>query len=661
MRTPLRFVWLLASAAILSAAPQPQAAPLPFVSPVFGDHMVLQRGKPNAIWGWSTPGDSVRVELADHSATAVAAANGKWQTRIEPPAAGGPYTLRIAGQQQKIEWTDVLVGDVWICGGQSNMQFGLAQARNGAEEVQHADYPLMRYYVVGQRSAYAPVDVPRGSWRVVSPATVGGRGGGISAVAYFFARKVQENLHIPIGLVHEAVGGVPAETFTSPDALRPLHDFDDGIAEVERRRAKGDPEYGNYIMHWLDEYDTGSKGTSWADPALDDSSWKPVPVPGGFKELGVDDTPNLSWFRREITLPENAPQGMARLYLGSIDKMDTAYINGRQVGASSWVENPRTYFANGVLKPGRNVIALRIFKAKPGGGFLGKADDIHLTLSDGTVIPLAGEWKGKVSVDARPPHPMPIGYDNLPRMPGVLYRGMLAPIAPLAITGAIWYQGESNAEQADQYRKLLPAMIGDWRKLFGQGDFPFYIVSLPAYQHRRETPGDDSWAELREAQALTAKNVPHSCLAVTIDTGNIDNIHPIDKKEPGDRLALCALAEHYGRDLPYSGPTYKSVDHLPGALKLHFDHIDGGLAVKGEKLAEFAIAGDDRKWHWADARIEGDTIVVSSPSVPEPKAVRYAWQSNPAATLFNGAGLPAVPFRTDNWPGVTVGRTHHDY
>jgi sialate O-acetylesterase len=196
-------------------------------------------------------------------------------------------------------------------------------------------------------------------------------------------------------------------------------------------------------------------------------------------------------------------------------------------------------------------------------------------------------------------------------------------------------------------------MISSWRRLFGQGDFPFYIVSLPAFDPRRDVPGDDSWAETREAQALTAKNVPHSCLAVTVDTGDPDNIHPVDKKEVGDRLALCALGGHYGLKVPYSGPTLSSVEQLPGALKLRFDHTDGGLVVKGGKLGEFSVAGDDRKWHWADARIEGDTVIVESKSVPDPKVVRYAWQANPAATLFNGAGLPAAPFRTDDWPGIT--------
>jgi sialate O-acetylesterase len=649
-------VWLIALPILTSLRAAPQdAAPPPFVSPIFGDSMVLQRGKPNPIWGWSQPGDTVRVQIGENSATATAGADGKWLARIQPPAPGGPYTVKISGKQT-VELHDVLVGDVWICAGQSNMQFGLGQARNGAEEVKTADHPQMRFFVVGQRASYSPVAAPRGTWKVVSPATVGGRGG-ISAVAYFFGRKLRDNVHVPIGLIQDAVGGVPAETFTSPEALRPLKDFDAGLAEVERRRQSGSPEYGNYITHWYDEYDIGAKG-SWADPSLDDSSWKAVTVPGGFAELGAADTPSLTYFRKEITLPATLPDGMARLYLGSIEKMDTAYINGREVGQSSWVENPRVYFVRpGVLKPGRNVITLRIFKRLPNGGFLGKPDELHLTMGDGTVIPLSGAWKGKVAVDARPPHPLPIGFENLPTMPGVLYNGMLAPLAPLAITGAIWYQGESNVELAYQYQKLLPAMIGDWRKLFGQGDFPFYIVGLPFYKHHSDVPVDDSWAELREAQSLTAKSVPHSCVAITVDTGNPDNIHPIDKKEPSERLALCALSEHYGMKVPYSGPTIASVEALPGALKIHFAHADGGLIAKGDKLAEFSIAGDDHKWQWADARIEGDAVIVSSSAVPNPKAVRYAWQANPVATLFNGAGLPAEPFRTDNWRGITEGRT----
>ena len=244
-------------------------------------------------------------------------------------------------------------------------------------------------------------------------------------------------------------------------------------------------------------------------------------------------------------------------------------------------------------------------------------------------------------------------------MPTVLYEGMLAPLAPLSITGALWYQGEQNSERGFQYRRLLPVMIADWRKLFAQGDIPFYIVSLPAFAHRSDTPVDDAWAETRESQALTAASVPNSCLAVTIDTGDPDNLHPKDKEPVGERLALCALAKHYRKRVVYSGPTLASVKRLPGSIRLRFANANGGLVVKGPTLQTFQIAGDDRKWHWADARITGNTVVVSSPSVPNPREVRYAWQSNPATTLFNRAGLPAGPFRTDNWPGIT--EAHRPY
>jgi len=667
-RSDLRVISALALAAagagILSAQPpgfgpggrgqQEQAGPPPFVSPIFGDSMVMQRGKPNPIWGWSQPGDVVKVEIGGHTATGTAGADGKWMAKIDPPAAGGPYTLTISGKQS-VELHDVLVGDVWICAGQSNMQFGLGQARNGQDEVKNADHPQMRYFVVGERSSYTPVDTPRGSWRVVSPSNLGGRGG-ISAVAYFFGRHLQQSLNVPIGLIQDAVGGVPAETYVSPEGLAPLGDFAARLAFFDHLKQQGGRQYSNYIMPWYDEYDVGLK-EKWADPALDDSSWKTVQVPGDFKELGVAGVPSLVYLRKEITLPDPLPQGRASIRLGQVEKMDTVYVNGQEAGSSSWVENPRNYGARG-LKPGKNLIAIRLFRVQPtGGGFIDGADSMKLVLGD-TTISLAGEWKGKVSVDGHSPSILPPGYESVTSMVSVLYNGMLAPLSPMAITGAIWYQGESNAERGYQYRKLMPALIGDWRKLFGEGNFPFYIVGLPAYMHHKDTPGDDSWAETREAQAMTAKDVPNSCLATTVDTGDPDNIHPIDKVQVGDRLAFCALANYYGQKIPYSGPTLTTVDHLQGgAMRIHFDHTDGGLVVKGDKLGEFSVAGADHKWYWADAKIDGNTVVVSSPSVPSPVAVRYAWQSFPVATLFNGAGLPAVPFRTDDWQGVTFGNT----
>jgi sialate O-acetylesterase len=455
---------------------------------------------------------------------------------------------------------------------------------------------------------------------------------------------------VPVGLIEDCVGGTPVESWMSPKTLHKVGDFDPQLAEMDRLNAKGGPEYGSFLMHWLDEYDVGTKGKSWAAPDLDDSDWKTVPIPGGFQELGMADVPCVCWFRKEITLPNPLPAGKATVFLGAIEKMDTTYINGHWVGASSWVENLRAYeVPKGILKPGTNLVAIRVFKWKSHDGFLSQPDVLRLVLGDNTVTPLAGEWKGKLSFDARPPHPMPLDFENYPTMPAVLYLGMIEPVAPLAIKGAIWYQGEANFQRAYQYRTLLPAMIGDWRNLFDQGDFPFYIVSLPAFMHHREQPGDDAWAELREAQALTARNVPNCGLAVTVDTGDADNIHPKDKAIVGDRLVYCALAKDYSEKIPYQGPTFTSMEHLPGAMKLNFAHADGGLVVKGDKLGEFSIAGKDCKWYWADARIEGDAVIVSSPKVPNPVAARYAWQANPAATLFNGAGLPAVPFRTDNW------------
>jgi sialate O-acetylesterase len=301
----------------------------------------------------------------------------------------------------------------------------------------------------------------------------------------------------------------------------------------------------------------------------------------------------------------------------------------------------------GVLKPGTNLISVRVFKSKPDGGFQSRPGDLKLVLGDQSEILLGGEWKGKLSVDARPPHPLPVGFENWPTMPAVLYNGMIAPIAPLALTGAIWYQGEANTRRAAQYRTLLTAMIGDWRKAFGQGDFPFYIVSLPAFMQHRDSVGEDGWTELRAAQVFAAKTIPNSGVAVTVDTGDPNDIHPKDKQPVGERLALCALAGHYGKKIVCSGPTLNRIEKIPGALRLRFDHTDGGLVVKGSKLEEFALCGEEQKWVWADAKLDGDSVIVSSTEVPHPKAVSYAWQANPRATLYNGVGLPAVPFRSD--------------
>jgi sialate O-acetylesterase len=652
MRSKCCFTLFLAVIAWLSATAA-EADSLPFVSPMFSDNMVLQRGKTDPVWGWARPGEVIRVEIAGHTAKAVAGADGRWEAKIQPPAPGGPYTLKISGPDQTVEFHEVLVGDVWLCGGQSNMELGIGLVNDAAEEIKEANHPEIRLFLVNHKVSYSPAKVPDGTWKICSPETINQGGwGGFSAVAYFFGRRLQQDIHVPVGLIEDCVGGSLVESWMGPKTLRKLGGNDEKLDAIERLGVKGSPPYGSFLMHWLDEYDVGISN-HWASPVVDDSDWKAVHVPGAFQELGLADVPCVCWFRKEIVLPDPLPAGSASIHLGWVEKMETTYINGHQVGISSWADHNRDYdISAGLLKPGTNLVTLRIFKWKSKESFLSKPDLLRLEVGS-TAIPLAGEWSAKLSFNAQPPHPMPLDYENYPTMPAVLFLGMIQPVAPLAIKGVIWYQGEANFTHAYQYRTLLPAMIDNWRDQFDQSDLPFYIVGLPAFMQRHSVPGTDGWAELREAQALTAKDVRNCGLATTVDTGDADDIHPKNKVPVGDRLAYCALSQTYSEKIPYQGPTYASMKHLPGALKLSFKYADGGLVIKGDTLGEFSVAGSDRKWHWAEARIEGESVVVLSTEVADPVAARYAWQANPLATLYNGAGLPAVPFRTDDWPEST--------
>lgn len=619
---------------------------LPFLCPLFADGMVLQRGKADAIWGWTNPGETVQLQVADRKAQAVADSSGKWLVRLTPPKTGGPYKMTIDGSKH-VELHDVMVGDVWLCGGQSNMQLGLFAVRDAESELAAANHPEIRFFQVRQQTGYAPKQGVTGSWQACSPQTAGSH----SAVAYFFAQELERHLHVPIGLIEDCSGGTTAETWASTESLRKMGDFDTQIAEVEKQKSKGAPEYGNYVMHWYDDYDAGSKGATWADPTLDDSDWQEVKVPGAFAQFGVEDVPAVVWFRKTVTLPDPLPSGNARLLLGQVEQMDTTTVNGQWVGASAWVENPRVYFLRpGVLKPGKNLITIRDFKVRSKEGFLSPPDTLKLVLGDGTSIPLAGDWKAKLAVDARPPHPMPLSFENWPVMPGALFNGMIGPVAPYGIRGAIWYQGEANAPRAAQYRRLLPIVISDWRHIFGQGDFPFYVVSLPYFGQRATKPSTDGWAEIRESQAVVASHVKNSGLAVTVDTGDANNIHPRDKKVVGQRLAYVALAKEFHENVKYEGPTFTSAEIVGSSIKLHFAHAEGGLVTQGGVPTAFAVAGSDQVWHWAEATVDGAIVSVNSQDVPSPVAARYAWAGNPPpANLYNRAGLPMVPFRTDNW------------
>ena len=646
----------------------PTPPDLPFLSPNFGSHMVLQRDKPNTFWGWTTPGDKVRVTIGARVSTGKAGPDGKWTVRFDPPKVGGPYKVYVATESQSVTHRDdlpgveirgprqvavledVLVGDVWLCTGQSNMEFGLTQA-NGGTEVANADRPQMRLFMVPRQVGYAPRAVDGGTWKVCTPATVAQDGwGGFSAVGYSFGRKVQDAVRVPIGLVEDCWGGTSAEAWTSAVGLAPLGDFGTPLATVAERAAKDRPVFGTYKNVWLDENDPGVR-EGWQAADFDDSGWARVAPLHLLPD--AERSPSVAWFRKTVDVPQGGP---ATLYLNRIDDTDTTWVNGEFVGTTSFDWAWRRYPVT--LKPGRNTIALRVFTTPDRPAFLGKPDEIRLETASGARIPLTDNWSAKTSLDAATLSSRPRDTEPNPTVPSVLYNGMVAPLAPMAIKGAIWYQGETNVGRAAQYRRLLPALIADWRRAFGQGDFPFYIASLAAFLPRDPNPGDDAWAELRDAQAHTARAVPNGGLALTIDVGDAADVHPKDKRTVGERLALVALAKAYGQGLEYSGPTYRSMELSGDSVKLRFDHAKGlnsskpGLSSRAP--LGFAVAGEDRKWRWASAKIENDgSIVVRSPDVPRPVAVRYGWGHNPDVSLTNGAGLPAVPFRTDDWPLVT--------
>jgi sialate O-acetylesterase len=639
---------------IFSLALALAAAELPLLSPVFGDHMVLQRDRLNSFWGWAPPGTRVRVQIQDHAASGVAGPDGRWLAKVKPPKAGGPYRVVIDGPS-RLELQDVLVGDVWICSGQSNMEFGIKMSKGGETAVANANDPNLRLFMVGRQVAYAPSSTLVGTWKPCTPKTVAEGGWeGFSAVGYYFGQRLRQEIGVPIGLIESSWGGTSAEAWTSESALRPLHDFDTTLNHLDELRAKSAPPYGTYVSLWLAENDAGTRSSvPWQSDGLDTSGWENVTLPG--EPPSAQGKHGAFWFRKDFTLPESETPADVTLNLGQVNQVDATYVNGHLLGTmdQGWMYRRYTVPAE-YLHAGRNSIAVDVFDTDGKAGFNSRPEEMYVQLANGQRIPLQGDWNMKVGVDASTLATQPHDYEPNPGIPFVLNYGMIQPLTPLAIKGAIWYQGETNGGRGYQYRRLLPALIEDWRKSFGQGDFPFYIVSLANWQPRRDKPGDDNWSELREAQAMTAATVPNSGLAVTIDVGDAADIHPKDKKTVGDRLAAIALAKAYGKSVPYSGPIYKRVQVQDNRLVLSFEHIDGGLEVHGPKLGEFQIAGIDRKWAWAEAKIVGDTVELSSADVTHPVAARYAWQTNPEATLYNKAGFPAVPFRTDDWPELSL-------
>jgi sialate O-acetylesterase len=624
-----------------------------------GDNMVVQQGVPVRIWGKAAPGERVTVSMAGKSAAATAGADGRWEVRIGPFEAGGPHTMTVAGRNT-VTVRNVLAGEVWVGSGQSNMEWPLQDARNGAEEIAKATYPEIRLFTVAKRTSLTPLDDVEGRWAVCSPDTVGS----FSAVAYFFGRELHGRLGVPVGLIHSSWGGTPAEAWTSREALSAEPTLAPMVVALDAS-AKDLPSamarYQAEQRAWAEKNlarDAGNKGLGlgYAKPDLDESGWEPMRLPQQWESAGLD-LDGAVWFRKTVDVPAAWAGKELTLAFGPIDDVDTTYFNGTEVGAtgpetpSSWTV-PRKYAVPGSLvRPGRNVVALRVFDHGGGGGFGGSTTDMALGPAGGEALPLSGEWRYKIEAAAkvRPDFSTqpaaPLGAGN-PNAPTVLYNAMLAPLTPYTIRGAIWYQGESNADRAVQYRTLFPAMIRDWRRAWGEGDFPFLFVQLANWQPRKPEPSESGWAELREAQTMTLA-LPATGMAVAVDIGEADDIHPRNKQDVGRRLALWALAKTYGRDVEHSGPLYSSHAVEGNTIRVRFNHAKGLRTSDGGEVEGFAIAGPDKKFVWAKARIGGDSVVVWSDAVSRPTAVRYAWADNPAANLYNGAGLPASPFRTD--------------
>lgn len=652
------------------AAAGPVDSGKPLLHPLFSDAAVLQRGKPVPVWGWAAPGAEVGVALdgpglATALAKTRAGADGRWQVELGPFAAGGPYTLTASSGRRKAEAKDVLVGDVWLCGGQSNMGIPVFMAQNFKAEMAHGNCPRLRHLLVGGQHAGAPQELITGQWQVCTSNSVAGW----TAVPYFFGRQLHLDLKVPIGLVVSAMGGTDAEAWASagalatlPECAQPVADYQQLARAVAEQTARTGKAYPALIAEWYQAHDPGTAAVPpWSAPECDTAAWSTVQVPGILQEIGAlpRDYSGTLWLRREVLLPATAAGRHAQLELDSILDWDTTWVNGQQVGAKEGPTLARLYdIPAHLLRAGTNSIAVRVLANQRVAGLAGHAGKIRLTFDDHTTIPLAGAWRLHTGVELKKAAPLPLRDDRKVELTS-LFNGQIAPLLPLALSGVIWYQGENNAySRSYAYRRLLPLLIGDWRAHFGQGDLPFLIVSLANFMQRLDQPAESAWAELREAQALTAKALPACGLTVAIDVGEANDIHPKDKQTVGRRLALAARAIAYGQQVEWSGPWYKAMTVVGSAIWLTFDHLGGGLvAGDGAPLTGFAIAGEDRVFVWAEARIEGETVVVSSPRVAHPVAVRYAWANNPACNLANRVGLPAVPFRTDDWPGVTWPQT----
>ncbi len=625
---------------------------------IFTDNMVLQQKSNVVFWGTSAPGKAVNIRPTwnGKSYTAKADARGNWKILVQTPAYGGPYAVSIS-DGKAILLSNVMIGEVWICSGQSNMEMPLAgwgKINNYAEEIANANYKNIRLFQVEHITSDIPLtnaQIANGGWKPCTPEYVAE----FSSVAYFFAREIYKKTGIPIGLIHTSWGGTVAEAWTSATTIRTMPDFAEALKKVQS--AKSGAGYEKDLAAWQKmvvdkDAGNGKDKPGWAAPLFNDSSWENMLLPNVWEQGGLPGLDGVVYFRKKIVLPSSWEGKSITLNLGTIDDNDITYFNGQKIGETEGYNKMRIYkIAADKVKAGDNVIVVRVFDGSGGGGLYGDKNILSVVSASGEKISLDGEWRYNVGLNLKDIAPVPESNTG-PNRPTVLYNAMINPFIQYTIRGAIWYQGEANADRAHQYRTLFPAMIADWRNKWKQGNFPFYYVQLANFMNREDEPVPSAWAELRDAQLQTL-SVPNTGMGVAIDIGIGGDIHPKNKQEVGRRLALVALAKTYGKPIAYSGPLFSSQQIEGKSIRLNFRFAEGGLNAKGGSLAGFAIAGVDQKFHWAKAVIQGNQIIVSSEEVPNPVAVRYAWANNPDCNLYNGAGLPASPFRTDTWKDST--------
>ncbi len=618
----------------------------------FGDNMVLQRNQPIPVWGRADAGESINIRFNKQRVDVKADGDGKWMIKLNAEKAGGTFQLTVKGKNT-ITLKNILVGEVWICSGQSNMEFTVHSSINADKEMTGAMFPQIRHIKIPHAVSPTPLnDIKSAEWKVCSPQTVGD----FTAIGYFFARELFNDLKVPVGLINTSWGGTHVETWTSRKAFENDVEFKDMIATMPHINLDSLTEVRKKAARQkLEELQGPSRSYSnpsiWKEFDINDSKWPVMQLPGLWeKQLG--DVDGIVWFRKTLTLPATDSGKAATLELGMIDDSDETYVNGRKVGSLKGKYNEKRKYAipAGLLKTGKNIIAVRVEDTGGGGGVYGDSSDMRLSVGNG-VTPLSGVWQFRVeSVSAENASIGPNSY------PTLLFNAMVNPLIPFAFKGVLWYQGESNAGRAYQYRKAFPLMITDWRKQWNQGNFPFLFVQLASFNASNGNSRKGStWAELREAQTMTL-SLPNTGMAVTTDVGEARDIHPRNKQDVGRRLAAIALHDVYGKNVAYSGPVYKSMSTEGNKITLSFTHSNGGLVTKeeGAALDGFEIAGSDQIFYPANAEITGDRIVVSADSVSNPVAVRYAWRDNAEeANLFNKEGFPAMPFRTDKWKGIT--------